>query len=246
MDGKVAVIICAAGKSSRFGGKKKKPFEDVNGKAAFLYSLELFSELDCVKQILVAIAADQRELVEVKWGANLEFFGAKTYIGGDERFETVQKGLAIVKEDIDLVAVHDAARCCVTKEWVEKVLEKAAKTKAALLACPVTATIKRVQKGSIVETVDRNELYEAQTPQVFDAALLKKAYANIDKLDKSKISDDAQLVEAMGEEISIVETDFSNIKITTKSDIPIAEAILKNRPKPKQEGYVGPYGEAKW
>ena len=246
MDSKVAVIICAAGKSSRFDGKKKKPFEDVNGKAAFLYSLELFSEFDCVKQILVAIAADQQELVEIKWGANLEFFGAKTFIGGNERFETVQKGLGLIKDDIDIIAVHDAARCCVTKEWVEKVFEKAAKTKAAMLACPITATVKRVKKGVIVETIDRSELFEAQTPQVFDAALLKKAYANIGKLDKARISDDSQLVEAMGQEVSIVETDFSNIKITTKSDIPIAEAILKNRPKPKQDGYIGPYGEAKW
>ena len=116
-----------------------------------------------------------------------------------------------------------------------------------MLACPVVATLKKVKDSQIIETVDRTGLYEAQTPQVFKKDLLKKAYANLGKLDKTKISDDSQLVEALGQKVSIVETDLSNIKITTKADIAIAEAIIKSRPKPKKEGYVGPYGgEAQW
>jgi 2-C-methyl-D-erythritol 4-phosphate cytidylyltransferase len=106
--------------------------------------------------------------------------------------------------------------------------------------------LKKVENDKIVGTVDRSGFYEAQTPQVFKKDLLKKAYANIDKLDKSKISDDSQLVEALGQKVAIVETDSSNIKITTKADIAIAEAIIKSRPKPKPEGPIGPYGEAQW
>ena len=121
----------------------------------------------------------------------------------------------------------------------------AARQGAAMLAAPVVATIKRVKDGIIEKTIDRSGLYEAQTPQVFKKELLKKAYANLHNLDKSKISDDAQLVEALGEKVAIIETDFSNLKITTTSDIPIAEAIIKSRPKPKK-GYIGPYGEAQW
>ena len=95
-------------------------------------------------------------------------------------------------------------------------------------------------------TVDRAGLYEAQTPQVFETALLKKAYENLDNLDKASVTDDAFLVETLGHEVSVVQTDSSNIKITRKSDVPIAEAIIKARPKPKPEGPIGPYIEAQW
>ena len=246
MTDKVAAIICAAGASRRFGGKRKKPFVDVGGRAVFLRSVELFSDRDDVKQILLAIATEDQELVSVKWGANLKFFNVKIYTGGEERFETVEKGLQLVKDDIDIIAVHDAVRCCVTKEWIDKVIATAGKTGAAILACPIVGTIKDVKDGTITKTVDRTGLYEAQTPQVFKAQLLRKAYDNLKNLDKSKISDDSQLVEALGETVSIVATNSSNIKITRPSDIPIAEAIIKSRPKPGPKGPIGPYADAQW
>jgi len=242
----VAAIICAAGASKRFGGKRKKPFVDVDGRAVFLRSVELFSDRSDIKQILLGISAEDEELVSIKWGPNLKFFNVKTFIGGAERFETVAKGLALLKEDINIVAVHDAVRPCVTKEWIDGVITAASKAGAAILACPVTATIKKAADKTIIETVDRSNLWEAQTPQVFDVKLLKRAYENLANLDKSKISDDSQLVEALGDKVSIVETDSSNIKITRQSDIAIAEAILKSRPKPKPKGPAGPYIEAQW
>lgn len=246
MSKNVTAIICAAGASKRFGGKRKKPFVDVGGRAAFLRSVELFSNREDVKQILLAIAPEDEELVSVKWGPNLKFFNVEICFGGDERFETVSKALELVKETTELVAVHDAVRCCVTEKWIDEVIAEAAKTGAAILACPVVATIKKAKGNTIIQTVDRKNLYEAQTPQVFEAGLLKKAYENLKNLDKSKISDDAQLVEAIGHKISIVETDSSNIKITKPSDVAIAEAILKSRPKPKPKGPAGPYIEAQW
>ena len=242
----VAVIICAAGASRRFGGKRKKPFVDVAGRAVFLRSVELFADRDDVKQILLAIAPEDEELVNIKWGPNLKFYNTKICFGGAERFDTVKKALELINNDIDLVAVHDAVRCCLTKQWIDASFAAAAKTGAAILACPVSATIKQARDNTIIKTVDRAGLYEAQTPQVFKADLLKKAYENLAKLDKSKISDDAQLVEALGEKVSIVETDPSNIKITRQSDIAIAEAILKSRPKPRPKGPTGPYIEAQW
>jgi 2-C-methyl-D-erythritol 4-phosphate cytidylyltransferase len=242
----VGVIMCAAGASTRFGGGKKKPFIDVAGRAAFLHSIELFTDLKEVKQVILAISPEDEESVKVKWGPNLQFFGVKLCFGGAERFDTVAKALKEVRDDIRLVAVHDAVRCCLTKEWVQKVFAEAEKTGAAILAAPVVPTIKRVKDKAIVETVHRSDLYEAQTPQVFETGLLREAYAKLEKLDKSKVSDDAQLVEALGRKVSIVETDTSNIKITRNIDIAIAEAIIKARPKPKGEGYIGPYGEAQW
>lgn len=246
MSKSVAAIICAAGASSRFGGKRKKVFADVGGRAVFLRSVELFSNRDDVKQVLLGIAAEDEELVNVKWGPNLKFFGVKIFMGGRERFETVAKGLDLVKNDIDLVAVHDACRCCVTDKIVDESIAAAAQSGAAIPACAVTATIKQVKDNVIAGTVDRSDLYEAQTPQVFSLELLKKAYDNIENLDKSCISDDAQLVEALGHMVTIVEADSSNIKITRGSDIAVAEAIIKSRPKPAPEGPVGPYIEAQW
>ncbi|MHC4292947.1 MAG: 2-C-methyl-D-erythritol 4-phosphate cytidylyltransferase [Planctomycetota bacterium] len=246
MSQNIAVIICAAGASSRFGGKRKKPFVDVGGRAVFLRSVEIFAERDDVKQILLGICPEDEEIVKVKWGANLSFFNVKTFFGGQERFETVKKGLELIKDDVDIIAVHDAVRCCLTGKWVDECFEQAAKTGAAILACPVSATIKDAKDNSIIKTVDRTDLWEAQTPQVFKKDLLIKAYENLKNLDKETISDDAQLLEAFGHEVSIVETDASNIKITKKSDLAIAEAIMKSRPKPKKEGYIGPYAEAQW
>ena len=242
----VAAIICAAGASSRFGGKRKKAFVDVEGRAVFLRSVEHFSDRDDVKQVLLGISSEDEELVRIKWGPNLKFFGVKIFIGGAERFETVAKGIKLISDDIDLIAVHDACRCCVTEEIIDSTVAAAAKSGAAMPACPVTATIKQVKDNIITKTVDRTGLFEAQTPQIFSASLLKKAYENLKNLDKSKISDDSQLVEALGQKVTIVETDSSNIKITRQSDIAVAEAILKSRPKPMPEGPIGPYIEAQW
>lgn len=241
-----AVIVCAAGAGARFGGDRKKPFVEVGGRAAFLRSIEFFSNRDEVKQILLAIAPEDEELVTVKWGAMLGFHGVKICLGGKERFETVANALDKVREDIELVAVHDSVRCCLTHDWVDAVLAKAAQTGAAILACPVVATLKEVRNGQIVQTVDRANLYEAQTPQVFEVNLLKQAYAALKTLDAAAITDDAQLIERLGHPVAIVQTDHSNLKITRKSDVPIAEAVIKSRPAPKPDGPIGPYFEAQW
>jgi 2-C-methyl-D-erythritol 4-phosphate cytidylyltransferase len=250
----IAAIICAAGSSKRFvkeqlhnlEAAKKKQFANVAGRPAFLRSIEFFAGRDNVKQIIMSIPAEDEEMFKITHGANLSFHGVKLCIGGDERFQTVAKALELVKDDIDFVAVHDAVRCCLTNKWIDDVFKAAEKYDAAMLACPVVATLKKVENGQIIETVDRKGLYEAQTPQVFKKDLLKKAYANLSKLDKSKISDDSQLVEALGHKVAIIETDSSNIKITTQADIAVAEAIIKSRPKPKPQGSVGPYYEAQW
>jgi 2-C-methyl-D-erythritol 4-phosphate cytidylyltransferase len=250
----VAAIICAAGPGKRFGGKRHKQFVDIGGRAAFLRSIELFSNREDVKQILLAIPQEDEEIVKIRYGANLSLFNVKVLIGGATRFETVNKAIQLLKDDIELVAIHDAARCCVTAKWVDEVIKAAEKTGAAILACPVTATLKEAKDGVIVKNVDRAGLYEAQTPQVFEVSLLKKSREKADKANTlrqssgqaEKITDDSQLVEALGHKVSIVETDSSNIKVTYPADAAIAEAILKTRPDPKKDGYIGPFYEAQW
>jgi 2-C-methyl-D-erythritol 4-phosphate cytidylyltransferase len=244
----VAAIICAAGSSSRFGGKKKKPFVDVAGRAAFLRSVELFTDRSDVKQVLLAISPEDEEIVNIRWGANLSFFGVTICFGGKERFETVANALKLVKDDIDLIAVHDAARCCVTAELIDKTIKAAQISRAAIPACPVVPTLKIVSKGIISKTIDRQGFYEAQTPQVFDKSLLTLAYNNLANIDikSTYVSDDAQLVELLNHDVTVVEADNSNIKITHPKDVAIAEAILKIQAKNKPEGPINPYAEAQW
>ena len=242
----IAVIICAAGAGTRFGGKTKKTYIEVNRRAVFLRSIDAFAEREDVKQIILAIPPEDEEKLKINHEATLSFMGVKICHGGSQRYESVANALKLVKDDIDLIAVHDAVRCCVKKDWVDGVFKKAAETKAAMLACPVVATIKKVEDGVITETIDRSNLYEAQTPQVFDAKLLKEAYDKLDDEAKASVTDDAMLVEKLGNKVSIVETDNSNIKITNPGDVAIAEAILKYRDQQKPKRAFGAFEEAQW
>ena len=241
-----AVIICAAGSSSRFGGKKKKIFAEVCGTAVFLRSVNLFSEIEDVKQIILAISAEDEEKIRINWEASLAFAGVELCFGGSERSQTVANALAKVRDDIDIVAIHDAARCCVTTEWIKAVFARAFETGAATLACPVVSTIKKVENGVIKSTIDRTSLYEAQTPQVFERKLLLDAYKKITKLNaNAAVTDDCSVVENFGSAISIVETDASNIKITRQADLAIAEAIIKSRVA-KTARALHPFEENLW
>jgi len=245
---KIAVLIPAAGAGSRFKGKKKKKqFADIDGRAVFMRTIEMFADRDDVAQVVIAIPADDEELFNVKYAANLGFFGVKAILGGNRRPDTVNKLLAEVKDDIDLIALHDAVRPCVTKTQIDAVFAAAVQSGAAILAAPLTGTIKKADDDSMItETIDRCGLWQAQTPQVFKPDIIRKAYAQCDKLN-ADITDDAQLVEALGIPVRIVPSDAGNIKITAPADLAIAAAILKARPQPKPTGPTGPWAaEAQW
>lgn len=243
---KVAVLIPAAGSSRRFKGQKKKQFTDIDGRAVFLRTIEQFAGRDDVIQVIMAIPAEDEELFTIKWGASVGFHGVKVVLGGAERHETIEKMLALVKPEAELIALHDAVRPCVTREMIDAVFAEAARSGAAILAHKLVGTIKQADSaGRIVKTIDRSSLWEAQTPQVFRAELLREAYRRKGE-HKESLTDDAQLIEALGQPVILVEADAGNIKITTNADIVIAEGILKSRPKPKGKGPGGPFAEAQW
>lgn len=242
-----AVILPAAGKSSRFRDREKKPFANLDGRAVWLRCAELFITRDDVCQCLIVVAPDDQETFRRRYQANLAFMNVQIADGGKERFESVANALAMVKEEADFVAIHDAARPCVTVEQIETVFSSAAKTGAAMLAVPVTDTIKRADdKGLVKETVSRQGLWLAQTPQVFRRDWLLEAYAKRAQL-KGDITDDAQLMEAMGHPVYLLQGSTTNIKITTREDLTLAEAVLKARPKPKASRPIHPFeDEYKW
>jgi 2-C-methyl-D-erythritol 4-phosphate cytidylyltransferase len=238
-----AVILPAAGQSSRFRDKEKKPFATLDGRAVWLRSAELFVTRPDVAQCIIVIAKGDQELFRRRYGANLAFMNVQIADGGAERFESVANALALVKPEADHIAIHDAVRPCLTPELVNAVFTKAAEVGAALLAVAVTDTVKKVGGKQRVEaTLPRQGLWLAQTPQVFRRDWLEAAYAHRAKLGKD-ITDDAQLVEAAGNPVHVVEGAATNLKITTKADLHLAEAILKAMPKPKPSGPAHPFAE---
>lgn len=242
---KFAVIVPAAGQSARFGDKPKKPFAVLDGRPVVIRTLELFINRPDVVQTILAVAPQDMEEVKRKFTANLSFMGVKLVEGGKERHETVAKALEHVKAEADFVAVHDAVRPCVTEEMIDRVFAQAEKSGAAILACPVAGTLKRVGTANVIEnTISREGLWEAQTPQVFRKDWLTEAYSKRGQAGES-ITDDAQLVEAIGKKVTVVEADLSNLKITSPSDIRLAQAILKSRPPAKAKG-LGAFEEAQW
>jgi 2-C-methyl-D-erythritol 4-phosphate cytidylyltransferase len=242
-----AVILPAAGKSSRFRDREKKPFANLDGRAVWMRCAELFVTRDDVCQCLIVVAPEDQETFRRRYQANLAFMNVQLVDGGKERFDSVANALAKVQEEADFVAIHDAARPCLTAELIESVFASAAKTGAAMLAVPVTDTLKRADdKGRIQETVSRQGLWLAQTPQVFRRDWLIEAYAKRAQLGQD-ITDDAQLVEALGHPVHLVQGSTTNVKITTREDLTLAEAVLKARPKPKAPRPIHPFeDEYKW
>ena len=239
---KFAVIIVAAGKSSRFTDQNyKKPYAPLAGKAVWLHSAERFIGRSDVKQVIVVISPEDREDFMFKFGANVAILGIDVVDGGKERSDSVLNGLARVKPDAEFVCVHDAARPCIVDEWITKVFDVAVKSGAAIMAIPVSGTLKRVAADkAIVETISREGLWEAQTPQVFRRQLLLDAHA---KRGDVAATDDAQLVERLGQKVTIVVGSPINLKITTKEDLRFAEQALKALPKPKLKGPAHPFAD---
>jgi len=237
---KFAVILPAAGKSSRFKDQHyKKPFALLGGRAVWLHSAERFLNRDDVVQTVLVIAADDREYFDFKFSSNVAILGITVVVGGAERSDSVENALARVKPEADFVCVHDAARPCLANEWIDKIFGAAERCGAALFAIRVAGTLKRVGADkTIQETVSRQDLWEAQTPQVFRRELLLEAYA---RREGFQATDDAQLVERLGHPVTIVPGSPINLKIATKEDLRLAEQALKALPKPKLKGPVHPF-----
>ena len=239
-----AVILPAAGRSTRFGDpKQKKIYADLDGRAVWLRAVEPFLNRDDVGEIVIAIAPGDRELFERRYRPNVAFLGIKVIEGGAERADSVANALEATDPSCDFVAVHDAARPCLTAELVDAVFSAAVAHGAAILAVPVADTLKRADaSGRIVETVPRAGLHGAQTPQAFRRDLLVRAYANRTRLPGAA-TDDALLVESLGHPVRVVAGSPMNLKITTAADLRLASAILQSLPKPQPDTPAHPFAD---
>ena len=245
------VIIPAAGRSRRFGLGDKLS-QDVGGRPMLLRTVELFTRRDDVAAIVVAAPPEELDEFRTRFGTQLGFHGAKVVAGGTiERWETVRNALAAIPEDCTHVAVHDAARPAASEELLQRVFDAARVHDAVIPGDPVTSTLKRVSEetvdaeqedavadailGSFADTtrikgrrvtgtVPREHLVAVQTPQVFRAELLRRAYA---QGGLEGATDDAMLVERLGTEVIVVDGDPRNVKVTTPADLALVRALLR-------------------
>ncbi len=251
---KLAVIIPAAGSSRRYSQgqefARSKLDEDLGGRSVLQRTIEIFSNHDAVSLIIVAGPHDPAAYAEFKsrHGDKLGLLGVKLCPGGKtHRYETVKAALEQVPPEFTHIAVHDAARPCLPIELLERVIDAAGKYDAVIPAFDAPDTLKRISERErsdkdvdpldailgdagklntrvreVESTVDRARLVCVQTPQMFRAELLRRAYAQGDLTS----TDDAQLVERLGEPVTVVEGDPRNLKITRPVDLTLARAIL--------------------
>jgi 2-C-methyl-D-erythritol 4-phosphate cytidylyltransferase len=248
---KVGVIIAAAGRGERFGPTSKLD-QDVGGRALVMRTVEVFTKREEVGAIVVAGSPDNFDEFKAKYGPSLGFHGATLVPGGREaRWETVKLALEAIPAECTHVAVHDAARPAVGDRLLNRLFEAAAKLPAVVPAVRVTATVKRlagesvdvagneddaladailgdagrpsIEASPVLETVDRTGLAEIQTPQVFEIDLFRRAYA---QADLSGATDDASLVERLGETVHAVPGVVTLMLVTTPDDLRLVRAIL--------------------
>lgn len=219
-----AMVVVAAGSSQRMG--QDKMFLELEGKPVLAHTLEALEASGRVEEMVVvtredlvgAVAALCRDLGLVK---------VKSVVrGGATRVESARLGAAEVSQGAKLLGIHDGARPFISPQVMERVVDKAAQTGAAAPAIPVQDTIKVAVNGVVDHTPDRSTLFAVQTPQIFDADLIRGALEKALQ-DNAPLTDDCSAVERLGMPVSLVEGDRNNIKLTTPADLAVARVILE-------------------
>lgn len=227
----VTVIFPAAGASRRMNINTNKNFLEICGEPVLIRTLKTFSQSARVKFLIVVVAAEEVSAVEKILSSAKNLKPYKIVVGGSERQYSIANGLKFVPDDAEIILVHDAARPLVDLRTIENVIDAAKNFGGAIAAVPEKNTIKVIDAENFVKsTPPRSELVAVQTPQGFRKEILLRAYQKADA-ENFLGTDDASLVERLGEKIKIVQSDYKNIKITTPEDIKIAETFLqKNLP----------------
>lgn len=214
---KISAIIAAAGSSSRFGSQKL--LEDLNGKKVIEKTIEAFDSHPLIDEIIICTSTDIIE--EIKQLSSNHNKVKAVILGGKNRQESVLKGL-LEASTPDYIAIHDGARPLISAEIISRTIQKAIEHHHAACAVSIKDTVKKVTNNKIVSTLDRNELYQIQTPQVFEYTQILNAH----KKHKSEVfTDDTLLMEREGKEVYIVKGCYKNLKITTPEDIDIARVL---------------------
>ena len=225
----VSVIVAAGGTSNRMGNVNKL-LEEVSGVPVIAITLSALNEAKCVNEII--LTANENDIVEfADICKKYNFEKVKQIVkGGSVRLESVYRGMAEVSPEAEIIAIHDGARPFVTEDIIQRTVDGAVEYGAAAPCVPVKDTIKVAKSGFVAETPDRSTLFAIQTPQTFDAALIKAAIFNAVE-NEIEVTDDCSTVEAIGATVKLVEGSYDNMKITVPQDLEIAEAIYNSEGK---------------
>jgi len=245
----VGVIIPAAGNSERFG-KKDKLAEDFGGRPLLLRTVEFFTKREEVREIIVVGPPATLSEFTAKFGPALSFHGVTIVAGSTHnRWESVKCAIHLISDNVDRIAIHDAARPALSNPLFDRLLLASSTFHAVAAAMPITGTVKRVESNStmignedaiadsilgestqatvsahpVQETICRDRLWELQTPQIFEPSLLRRAY---EQENLAGVTDDAEVIEKLGEPIHLIEGDSRNIKVTTPDDLVNVKSML--------------------
>lgn len=212
---RVSAIILAAGSGSRFG--EKKQFKNFKGKELYLYSFHTFLQCEYINEIILTVPKDT--LTEVKKGIYDSKARKKTLVvgGGLSRQESVKNGVLATNKKSDLICIHDGARPFVSEKLIKNSINACKGNDGAIVAIPNYDTIKTCVKGYVETTIDRSDVWMAQTPQVFRKEKLLKAI-DFASNKKMKMTDESSMMESLGFQISVVKGDINNFKITSPED----------------------------
>lgn len=226
--GNTWAVVPAAGRSTRMGGEVNKQLLQLVGRPVVEHSLRALLAVPVDGIVLVATPGAEQQFTRALSGLALEA-NINIVPGGDSRRDSVWQGLVALPAGVELVLIHDGARPLVRPETVRAAVAEARRWGAATLAVPVKDTIKMAGPDHLVrETLPRELLWQVQTPQVFQLPLLQEAHRAA-RRDGYQGTDDASLVERLGHPVKLVPGDYSNIKITTPDDLPLAELLLRGQ-----------------
>ncbi len=222
-----SAILVAAGKSARMGAGVDKLFLEVAGRPLVAHTWQRFEDAKCINEIILVVRRGRQgrfeELAE-------KFHFQKPHrivVGGAERQDSVQHGLAALSATAEIVAIHDAARPCVSEELITATVKRASETGAAVAAQPVTDTIKESADGRLIDrTLDRSRLWSVQTPQTFRVEVIRRALEEV-RRRRLIFTDDTAACELIRQPVRLISRVAPNPKVTVRGDLPLVEMLLR-------------------
>ncbi len=231
IEAKVGVVIVAGGSGKRLGGTKPKQYQILGQQPMLIHTINAFAEALPTSEIVVVVAEDRVEYWR-NLSARFSVATHKVVAGGAERFNSVKAGIEALSETVDIIAVHDGARPFCSCELIQRALACAISSGSAIPVVSLSDSVREVAEDGSSHALQRSKLRAVQTPQIFDAVLLRRGYM---QSYSSSFTDESSIVESLGERVWLCEGESQNIKITTAEDMLLAEQILERLEEAKQQ-----------
>ena len=241
----VGAVIVGAGEGTRFGPNGRKQFARVNGRPLIAYTIEPFEKSEVVNDIVLVVPRESTEWVREEIVEAFGFKKVRTIVpGGKSRQESVFSGLRALSSQTERVIIHDAVRPLVAEPLIKRVVDAARKTGAAITAVPAKDTVKEVESGDVIGTLDRRLIWLAQTPQCFSYEVIMEAHRQASN-DNFEATDDASLVEKYGHKVVVAVGSYANLKVTSPEDVPLLEYFLKQNNRSRLDSATRRDGKSK-